>query len=78
MWISRSMPLKKIAPMGVDLIDCSSGPVDPAQKIAVKPGYQVPFSQQIRTSTGIMTGAVGLIEVPTMAARCCARTRRTW
>jgi 2,4-dienoyl-CoA reductase-like NADH-dependent reductase (Old Yellow Enzyme family) len=61
--------VKKIAPMGVDLIDCSSGGLDPAQKIAVKPGYQVPFSQQIRTSTGIMTGAVGLIEVPTMASQ---------
>ncbi|GIP52468.1 NADPH dehydrogenase NamA [Paenibacillus vini] len=45
---------------GVDLIDCSSGAVVPA-KINVFPGYQVDLSDQIRSQTGIATGAVGLI-----------------
>ena len=44
--------VKKIAPLGVDLIDCSSGGLDPRQKIPVKPGYQVPFAQQIRDKAG--------------------------
>jgi 2,4-dienoyl-CoA reductase-like NADH-dependent reductase (Old Yellow Enzyme family) len=46
---------------GVDLIDCSSGGVVPYQKIPVGPGYQVAFSQRLRTATGILTGAVGVI-----------------
>jgi 2,4-dienoyl-CoA reductase-like NADH-dependent reductase (Old Yellow Enzyme family) len=46
---------------GVDLIDVSSGGNDPRQKIAVGPGYQVPFSERIRREAGIETGAVGMI-----------------
>jgi 2,4-dienoyl-CoA reductase-like NADH-dependent reductase (Old Yellow Enzyme family) len=61
--------VEKIASLGVDLIDCSSGGLDPRQKIPVKPGYQAPFAQQIRAKTGVMTGAVGLIEVPDMASQ---------
>jgi 2,4-dienoyl-CoA reductase-like NADH-dependent reductase (Old Yellow Enzyme family) len=56
--------VRKIGPLGVDLIDCSSGGLDPRQRIPFKPNYQVPFSQQIRDRTGILTGAVGLIGVP--------------
>lgn len=51
----------------VDLIDCSSGGVDPRQKIELKPGYQVPFAEAIRARAGIATGAVGLISKPEMA-----------
>jgi len=46
---------------GVDVIDCSSGGLVPYQKIPVAPGYQVAFSQRIRSATGILTGAVGVI-----------------
>jgi 2,4-dienoyl-CoA reductase-like NADH-dependent reductase (Old Yellow Enzyme family) len=45
----------------VDLIDCSSGGLVPYQQIPVGPGYQVGFSQRIRETTGILTGAVGMI-----------------
>ena len=45
---------------GVDLVDVSSGAVVPA-KINPFPGYQVPFSETIRTGANIATGAVGLI-----------------
>ena len=61
--------VKKIAPLGADLIDCSSGGLDPRQKIPVSPGYQVSFAQQIRDAAGILTGAVGMIEVPDMASQ---------
>lgn len=47
--------------IGIDLMDCSSGGVAPHIKIPVKPGYQVPFSEQVRRETGLPTGAVGLI-----------------
>ncbi len=46
---------------GVDLIDCSSGGAVRHQKIAVGPGYQVAFAEQIKKEAGILTGAVGLI-----------------
>ncbi|WP_432355416.1 NADPH dehydrogenase NamA [Sporosarcina sp. A2] len=45
---------------GVDLVDVSSGAVVPA-KISPFPGYQVPYSETIRTGADIATGAVGLI-----------------
>ncbi|MEO8037066.1 MAG: NADH:flavin oxidoreductase/NADH oxidase, partial [Acidobacteriota bacterium] len=47
--------------LGVDLVDCSSGGAVAHAKIAVGPGYQVPFARAIRAEAGIATGAVGLI-----------------
>tara|TARA_B100001123_G_scaffold377591_1_gene445165 strand:+ start:2511 stop:3623 length:1113 start_codon:yes stop_codon:yes gene_type:complete len=52
---------------GVDLIDCSSGGNSPEQKVEFYPGYQVDFSDQIRTGANIQTGAVGLITEPSQA-----------
>ncbi|MBE0392561.1 NADH:flavin oxidoreductase/NADH oxidase [Flavobacterium sp. PL002] len=46
---------------GVDLMDVSSGALVSYQKIPVAPNYQVPFAEQIKKETGILTGAVGLI-----------------
>lgn len=51
---------QKMKAQGVDLIDCSSGAIVPAQ-IDAYPGYQVPFADQIRREADIPTGAVGLI-----------------
>jgi len=53
--------------LGTDLVDCSSGGLSPQQKIALAPGYQVPFAARIRTEAGIPTGAVGLITEPHQA-----------
>ena len=47
--------------LGVDLVDASSGGLDPAQQIAIGAGYQVPFAERIRREAGIATAAVGLI-----------------
>src|SRR5580704_6400565 len=52
---------RRVKPMGVDLIDCSSGGSSLEQKIPLGPGYQVPFAERIRREVGIPTGAVGLI-----------------
>lgn len=52
---------------GIDLIDCSSGGIAPDAKIPLRPGYQVPFAEQIKRETGILTGAVGLITDPRQA-----------
>ena len=45
---------------GVDLIDVSSGLVS-RERIPIGPNYQVPFAEEIKKKTGILTGAVGLI-----------------
>lgn len=52
---------------GVDLLDCSSGGAVAGVKIPVGPGYQVPFAAEVRLSTGLPTGAVGLITEPLQA-----------
>ena len=52
---------RRVRERGVDLIDCSSGGLDMRQKIAVGPGYQVPFADRIKREAHVPTGAVGLI-----------------
>ena len=60
--INDSIFLSKLLKQsGVDLIDCSSGGNSPDQKITVGPMYQVPFAQKIKSETGMLTGAVGMI-----------------
>jgi 2,4-dienoyl-CoA reductase-like NADH-dependent reductase (Old Yellow Enzyme family) len=54
---------RAVKPLGVDLIDCSSGGLVPV-RIPVAPGYQVPFSERIRREAAIPTAAVGLISEP--------------
>jgi 2,4-dienoyl-CoA reductase-like NADH-dependent reductase (Old Yellow Enzyme family) len=46
---------------GCAAIHVSSGGVSPRQAIALGPGYQVPFAQQVKAATGLPTIAVGLI-----------------
>lgn len=63
--IDESVELARtVRPMGVDLIDCSSGGSSPDAAIPLGPGYQVPFAERIRNEAGILTGAVGLITDP--------------
>jgi 2,4-dienoyl-CoA reductase-like NADH-dependent reductase (Old Yellow Enzyme family) len=57
---------------GVDLVDASSGGASPLQKIAVAPGYQVPFAARIRREAGIPTVAVGLVTEPAQAEEIVA------
>lgn len=52
---------KALKARGCDWIDVSSGGISPAQKIAIGPGYQVPFARAIKAATGMPTMAVGLI-----------------
>ena len=72
--LEDSVKLAQVLKAGgkVDLIDCSSGGVDPRQKIDLKPGYQVPFAAAIRARAGIATGAVGMISRPELAEEILA------
>jgi 2,4-dienoyl-CoA reductase-like NADH-dependent reductase (Old Yellow Enzyme family) len=58
---------RRIGPLGVDLVDCSSGGILPGARIPTGPGYQVPFAERIRSETGMPTGAVGMISTPAQA-----------
>ena len=53
--------------VGVDFVCVSSGGIVPDAKIAVAPGYQVPFAEIVRRETGLPTRAVGLIATPRQA-----------
>jgi NADPH2 dehydrogenase len=46
---------------GCDFVHVSSGGVSPLQKIALGPGYQLPFARHIKAATGLSTIGVGLI-----------------
>jgi len=60
--IEQSVELARmVAPLGVDLIDCSSGGNVPGVRIPIGPGYQVPLAERVRRESGVPTGAVGLI-----------------
>ena len=59
----------QLKPLGVDLIDCSSGGAVPNAVIPAAPGFQVPFAERIRKETGILTAAVGMITEPEQAQR---------
>ena len=60
--VEQSVELaKRLGPLGVDLIDCSSGALVHGVRIPIEPGYQVKFASRIRREAGVMTGAVGLI-----------------
>jgi 2,4-dienoyl-CoA reductase-like NADH-dependent reductase (Old Yellow Enzyme family) len=61
-----------VKPLGVDLMDCSSGGIVPAAKIAIGPGYQTPFAERIRHEAKILTGAVGMIIAPEQAQHIIA------
>ena len=39
----------------------------PDARITARPGYQVPFAEQVRQATGTPTSAVGLILEPAQA-----------
>lgn len=60
--IAQSVQLAEVLKRhGVDLIDVSSGGLVPNVKIPIGPAYQTPLAEQIRTGSGIRTGAVGMI-----------------
>jgi 2,4-dienoyl-CoA reductase-like NADH-dependent reductase (Old Yellow Enzyme family) len=66
--IDESVKLaRQLKPIGVDLIDCSSGGSVAHTEIPVGPGYQVAFAERIRSEAQIMTGAVGMITSPVQA-----------
>jgi 2,4-dienoyl-CoA reductase (NADPH2) len=66
--LDQSIALARaLKPVGVDLIDASSGALVPGAVMPIAPGYQVPFAAAIRAQADIPTAAVGLITDPNQA-----------
>jgi 2,4-dienoyl-CoA reductase-like NADH-dependent reductase (Old Yellow Enzyme family) len=63
---------RQVKPLGVDLVDASSGGIVPGARIPLGPGYQTAFAERIRRDTGILTGAVGMITSPEQAQHIIA------
>jgi 2,4-dienoyl-CoA reductase-like NADH-dependent reductase (Old Yellow Enzyme family) len=60
---------------GCHFIDVSSGGLHPAQRIAIGPGYQVPFAEAIRREVRMPVIAVGLVTEPQQAEAILAEGR---
>jgi 2,4-dienoyl-CoA reductase-like NADH-dependent reductase (Old Yellow Enzyme family) len=58
---------RQLKPLGVDVMDCSSGGLLAHARIPLAPGYQVPFADRVRREAAIQTAAVGLITQPEQA-----------
>ncbi|MEO6603709.1 MAG: NADH:flavin oxidoreductase/NADH oxidase [Polyangiaceae bacterium] len=71
--VAQSIVLsKELKARGVDWITASSGGLSPQQKIAIGPGYQVPFSKAVKEAARVNTMAVGLITEPQQAEEVIA------
>jgi NADPH2 dehydrogenase len=53
--------VRKLKDAGLDFVDVSTGGIDPAIKVPVAPGFQVPYAEAIRKATGVPAMAVGMI-----------------
>jgi 2,4-dienoyl-CoA reductase-like NADH-dependent reductase (Old Yellow Enzyme family) len=63
---------RRLAAIGVDLVDCSSGGAVATAKIPAAPGFQAPFAAAVRREVGVATGAVGMITSPEQAEQILA------
>ncbi len=71
--VEQSVALvERLKESGCDFVDVSSGGLSPKQRVAVSPGYQVPFAARIKRATGIPTIAVGMITDPKQAEQIVA------
>ncbi len=67
--------VRQLQDCGVDVIDCSSGGLTEQTRALPVPrglGFQVPFARQVRSATGVLTQAVGMIVEPRQAEEIVA------
>jgi 2,4-dienoyl-CoA reductase-like NADH-dependent reductase (Old Yellow Enzyme family) len=58
---------RRLKPLGVDLIDVSSGGTAATAKMPVGPGYQTRFAERVKQEAGMPSSAVGMITQPAQA-----------
>jgi 2,4-dienoyl-CoA reductase-like NADH-dependent reductase (Old Yellow Enzyme family) len=64
--------------IGYDYVCVSSGGINPQARIAVAPGYQVPFAEAVKKASGIAVRTVGMIADPHQAEAIVAEGRADW
>ena len=81
-WVDRGWDLdstvafaQALKARGAAAMHVSTGGVSPLQKIALGPGYQVPFAERIRAAVGLPTIACGLITEAEQAEAIIAEGR---
>ena len=57
----------RLKALGCNFMHVSTAGVSPQQKIALGPGYQVPYAREVRRACGLPTTTVGLITEPQQA-----------
>ncbi len=62
--VTLALELKRV---GFHYVDVTSGGIDPKIPVPAKPSYQVPFAEEVRRGSGLVTRAVGLIADPLQA-----------
>ncbi len=66
--VEQSVELARaLGPLGVDLVDVSSGGLVATAQVPAGPGYQTGFAERLRREGGVRTGAVGMITSPEQA-----------
>jgi 2,4-dienoyl-CoA reductase-like NADH-dependent reductase (Old Yellow Enzyme family) len=58
---------RALGPLGVDLVDVSSGGLVATAQVPAGPGYQSGFAERVRREAGVPTGTVGLVTSPEQA-----------
>ncbi|MGH7092524.1 MAG: NADH:flavin oxidoreductase/NADH oxidase [Stellaceae bacterium] len=66
---------RELREIGFDYVCVSSGGISPQARVAVAPGYQVPFAAAVKQASGIATQAVGMIADPHQAEAIIAEGR---
>jgi 2,4-dienoyl-CoA reductase-like NADH-dependent reductase (Old Yellow Enzyme family) len=64
--------------VGLDYVCVSSGGIAPHARVAVGPGYQVPFAETVKRGGAITVQAVGMIADPHQAEAIIAEGRADW
>ncbi len=68
---------RRLTPLGVDLLDCSSGGIAPGVRYDTRTAYQVPFAERVLKEVGLPTAAVGSITEPKVAEEILQQGRAT-
>ncbi len=69
---------RELEALGFDYVCVSSGGISPKARLAIAPGYQVPFAETVKRMTAIPVQTVGMIADPRQAERVIAEGRADW
>lgn len=67
--------LRTIAPQGLDILHVSTGGLQNVVPPRIHPGFQIPFAERLKQSTGLPVIGGGLVEAPTLAEEIVANHR---